>query len=209
VKPYYERGGITIFCADFRDILPSLEFDVVLTDPPYGTGQKIGYDVYRDTMPNWLEVMGALLAIPKPMAFTLSHSRLLDLPVRPQWIGCWDKMFSGGIVHIGASPTWEPICFYNLPAGDRGKRRWDDIFRNPPGGYPFTEPQIGHPCPKPVGLYQQLLQVLPAGVVIDPMMGSGVTLRAAKNLARKAIGIDISEAYCSIAAKRLAQEVLL
>jgi site-specific DNA-methyltransferase (adenine-specific) len=209
MTPYYEHNGITIYHGDCRQV--PLDIDVViLTDPPYGTGQNIAYDVYKDTIGEWLEIMEWLLGFTFPMAFTMSHTRLFDLPKRPQWLGCWDKVFTGGITHVGASPTWEPICFYNLPAGDRGKERWDDIFRYTPAGFPFNiarDPN-GHPCPKPVDLYKRLLRVLPNDVVFDPMMGSGTTLVAAKSVGRKAIGIDLSERYCEIAAKRLAQDVL-
>ena len=207
MKPYYDHAGITIYHGDCRELAGALTFDVLATDPPYGTGQKIPYDVYRDYMPAWLEVMTWLLEQPKPTVFTMSHTRFFDLPKRPQWVGCWDKVFTGGIVHIGASPTWEPICFYNMPSGTRGVTRWDDIFRVPPHGFPFQNKRDpnGHPCPKPVNLYRKLLGVMPDGVVYDPMMGSGTTLRAAKDVGRKAIGSDLSERYCEIAAKNMSQ----
>lgn len=67
-----------------------------------------------------------------------------------------------------------------------------------------------HPTQKPLGLAAYLIQTytMPSQAVLDPYMGSGTTLRAAKDLGRKAIGIEIVERYCEIAAKRLAQEVL-
>ncbi len=67
---------------------------------------------------------------------------------------------------------------------------------------------IGHPTPKPIELMIVLVGES-RGVVLDPFVGSGTTLRAAKDLGRQAIGIEIEERYCEIAAKRMAQEVLL
>jgi site-specific DNA-methyltransferase (adenine-specific) len=65
-----------------------------------------------------------------------------------------------------------------------------------------------HVTEKPVEAILHLLPLVTGAVVLDPFMGSGTTLRAAKDLGRKAIGIEIEERYCEIAAKRLSQEVL-
>lgn len=68
----------------------------------------------------------------------------------------------------------------------------------------------GHPCPYPLTLPTRCIAATtgPDDLVFDPFMGTGTTLRAAKDLNRRAVGCDISEAYCEIAAKRMAQEVL-
>jgi site-specific DNA-methyltransferase (adenine-specific) len=70
-------------------------------------------------------------------------------------------------------------------------------------------PKNGHPCPKPEIEWRWLVNkvCMPGETVIDPFMGSGTTLRCAKDLGLKAIGIEIEERYCEIAAKRLEQEV--
>jgi site-specific DNA-methyltransferase (adenine-specific) len=70
-----------------------------------------------------------------------------------------------------------------------------------------TRPRYGHVCEKPVDLICYLLRKLGGESVCDPFMGTGTTLRAAKDLGRRAIGIEIEEKYCEIAAKRLSQEV--
>ncbi len=75
---------------------------------------------------------------------------------------------------------------------------------------PLGDDRFGHPCQKPISLIGHIVSASskPGGLILDPFMGSGTTLRAAKNLGRKAIGIEREEKYCEIAAKRMCQEVM-
>jgi site-specific DNA-methyltransferase (adenine-specific) len=122
--------------------------------------------------------------------------------------------------------TWRGLCVWDKGVGRPMKGR----FRNhleylvwgshgsmptPEDVYPSTllkhaPPGTArtHVTEKPEKLLRDLLSVAPDGAVLDPFMGSGTTLRAAKDLGRKAIGIEIEERYCEIAAQRCAQEVL-
>jgi site-specific DNA-methyltransferase (adenine-specific) len=74
--------------------------------------------------------------------------------------------------------------------------------------YPPPGTDRDHVTEKPVTLIRDLLSIAPPGIVLDPFMGSGTTLRAAKDLGRPSIGIEIEERYCEIAARRCSQEVL-
>ena len=221
MKPYYERDGIVIFHGDCRDILPTLgPVDLVLTDPPYGiegargVGNRArGKAVYKPTQwedtPEYVRytcvpiIVWCIAATPR--VIVTPGIRHLHLYPPAADIGCF---WTPAAVGTGAwgLVTFHPILFYGRDPR-AGIGAW-------PSGRQVTEHSngIGHPCPKPLKAWTWLLakgSTESSDLILDPFMGSGTTLRAAKDLGRRAIGIEIEEKYCEIAAKRLAQEVLL
>lgn len=163
------------------------------------TGKMLDYqNGVPDTRETLVENCEAMVAIGKPLVYSIPQTRMFDVP-KPQWVGVWYKPMSMGFWKTPFYPHWEPLMFYNLPE----KLGHSDVW------VCGTQKPNGHPCPKPLRLMTSLVDKMPTGTVLDPFMGSGTTLVAAKNLGRKAIGIEIEERYCEIAAKRLAQEVLL
>ena len=121
---------------------------------------------------------------------------------RPHGIGCWYK--PGSPRHGGLFQwcEWEPFLVYDPTCKPLGG---SDVYRCSL----FNQLDTGnHPCPKPLPLFSAIVSRSKAETVLDPFMGSGTTLRAAKDLGRRAIGIEIEEKYCEIAARRMAQEVL-
>jgi DNA modification methylase len=221
IKPVYDHAGIQIYLGDCREILPQIpKVDLVLTDPPYGVdmggkdyeqGSQHGlvrekYESYSDTYDNFLSsiIPGLSMAISKAersMVFMSSH-RLQDLP-RFQSLGgiynssacardCWGFTTFLPIALYGKDPT--------IANGSRSKVLVSNV----------TTEKNGHPCPKPI---KWMTWCVNRGseegqTILDPFMGSGTTLRAAKDLGRKAIGIEIEPKYVEIAIKRLSQEVL-
>ena len=220
MTPYYERDGITIYHGDCRDILPTLPpVDLVLTDPPYGIegGRGVGNrargkaaygpEGWEDTPEYIMEtcvgvIKWAISAAPR--VIVTPGIRHLHLYPPADDIGCF---WTPAAIGFGAwgMVTFNPILYYGRDPR-AGVGAW-------PSGRQVTEPPgiDGHPCPKPLRAWKWLLakgSVEESDLILDPFMGSGTTLRAAKDLGRRAIGIEIEEKYCEIAVKRLAQEVL-
>jgi DNA modification methylase len=201
MKPYYDDGQITIYHGDCREILPTLEpVDLVLTDPPYGAG-KAEWDIVDWS---WLPLAAAKAEM--ALGIMPGIANLLSLPQEVQGhIYRW--MLSVRIIN---STTRGAIGFGNWIACAVYAREGVSIYRCDQDA---TEIAIrgrmpDHPSPKPFEAMRWLITRLPGDTVLDPFMGSGTTLRAAKDLGRKAIGIEIEERYCEVAVKRLAQEVL-
>ena len=200
MKPYYSHAGITIYHGDCREILPSLKADVVVTDPPYGVNLKrdkpsrmnaVGGRVHGDSEPF---DPSHLLAIAVPTILWGANAYASRLPDSTGWI-VWDKTHAETCEHSQAELAWT-----NCVGGIR-------LHREAYHGFMRRKDGWLHPTQKPVALMRWCIGFTPDGCVLDPYMGSGPVLVAAKGLERRAIGIEIEERYCEIAAKRLAQEV--
>jgi len=212
MKPYYEHAGITIYHGDCMDVLPVLGMsDLLLTDPPYGickSGRKISpaqkrftgkhggrraYDFYgwdKERPP--VKVIHAALAAANHHVIWGGNYFSDMLPATSGWI-VWDKgqRISQSDGELAWTSESSGLRIYTINRAE--------LLRD----------KAAHPTQKPLPLIRQCLCLFPeARTVIDPFMGSGTTLVAAKQLGRTAVGIDIIEAYCEIAAKRLAQEQL-
>lgn len=214
IKPYYSEPGITIYHGDCRDILPHLEpVDLVLTDPDYNA-KNIGVhnrtylqgmfhlppDEYKQWCRQWFELVSKNTP---NMIFTPGIRNLWNYPPA-KWVLCWHKPGAVNYNATGGFNIWEPILLY----GDCG-RFTEDYKSTTPHNF-SAGPEKEHPCPKTFPVWRWLVTNGTKGeqTILDPFMGSGTTLRAAKDLGRKAIGIEIEEKYCEIAVRRLKQEVL-
>ena len=197
IEPYYDEDGITIYNADCRDVLPQLEpVDLVLTDPPYGIG--IAANPFRqkyaklewDSQPPDAAVFDVIMA--KSSHQVIWGGNYFPLPPS-QGFFIWDKCqpedFSSAMCEMAWTNRQAPA----------------KLFRYRVTGY-YKE----HPTEKPVSLMRWCAGFFPeAKTIFDPFMGSGTTLRAAKDMGLKAVGIEIEKKYCDIAIERLRQRSLL
>jgi hypothetical protein len=218
VKPYYDCDGIVIVHSDCRDVLPTLDADVMVTDPPYG----IQFESNRRG-DRW-EVTSSLsrtVSIVGDDDTSLRDSVLLGWGNKPALVfGTWKTPRPSNVCHVltwdkgdhlgmgDLSLPWRPNTeeIYVIGSGFRG-HRGTSVLRFP-GPVSWASRGRTHPHEKPVALLRALIEKCPQGTILDPFMGSGTTLRAAKDLGRKAIGIEIEERYCEIAARRLSQMTL-
>ena len=206
---YYRDELISIYHGDAREILPTLPpVDLVLTDPPYGMQFRSNHRIirhdylYGDTE-SPIDLIARLAVLPTHAAYIFCRWNNLATMPRPRSVIVWVKNnWSMGNLKHEHGRQWEAICFYPGPEHQFITRISDVVFANRTGN-------DLHPTQKPLSLCKKILGANVGQVVLDPFMGSGTTLRAAKDLGRRAIGIEIEERYCEIAARRMAQAVLL
>jgi site-specific DNA-methyltransferase (adenine-specific) len=221
-KPYYAHAGITIYHGDCREILPYVSADVLVTDPPYGVNLgnhstatetrsgflvKAGYASYSDTSENFTAIVvpAVALALERTGGRGLVFSAHTGLRLLPAYDALGGVFLPAGCGRNVWGFTNLALCalYGGAPELEKGARA--TAIRSSDAAE-----KNGHPCPKPLRwmTWAVGLATVAGDTVVDPFMGSGTTLVAAKNLGRRAIGIEIEERYGEIAAKRLAQETL-
>jgi site-specific DNA-methyltransferase (adenine-specific) len=217
--PYYEDDLVTLYHGDCREVTAWLDADVLVTDPPYGRNVRLDYtrgDDPRKGSSPWkdapiandhdLSARDAALAAWGDRPALVFGQWKMPKPEGTHTVLVWDKGEQAGMGNLSVpwKPNWEEI--YVLGYGFSGKRSTGVLS----GFHLVSWASKGreHPNMKPTNLLEALITKCPDGVVADPFAGSGSTLVAAKQLGRPAIGVELEEKYCEIAAKRLAQDTL-
>jgi len=225
VISYYQDDSVTIYHGDCREILPTLSgIGLVVTDPPYtfglaSTDQEGKAGGWGDLMNNalfygaWLAETRKLTNAQQGAVWVFNSWRSFPVLARAsfeiRWpitsLLVWDKRALGLGGAKGLRPTYELVALFAHDTFQIKDRTVRDIWTVPQGGSRQTE----HPAEKPVDLLGRIVRESGMnGAVLDPFAGSGSTLVAAKREGRCAIGIEIEERWCEVAAQRCAQNVL-
>jgi len=208
MKPYYEHAGITIYHGDCREILPSIGgVQSLITDPIWPGCENVfpGVDAFALLADSLALVNSDRVAV--HLGCDSDPRFLLAVPDRWKFF----RVCTLDIARVGYKGRLlmtgdNAYLFGEPPASRHGAHVIPGrMIDSDSGGK-----QPGHPCPRKLNHAGWLVRFwsAPDDTVLDPFVGSGTTLVAAKNLGRKAIGIEIEEKYCEIAANRLSQEVL-
>lgn len=210
---YYQDDYVTLYHGDcLTEHLEWLTADVLVTDPPYGIdwqiperpGRKAIIPIANDrdllARDSVLETWGNRPAV-------VFGSALKPAPKNAKQVLVWEKTMDAGVLGTvaGFRRNWEAIYlvgdFPQLPANK------SSVITSKASTTHYAK-NTGHAHAKPIPIMETLIESSPSGVIADPFAGSGSTLVAAKLLGRKAIGVELEEKYCEIAARRLSQEAL-
>ncbi len=178
-----------------QEVLVGKSQIIVITDPPYGVSIA---EWDKEIIPpsEWLNLC-KIIAL--SVYVTCGNGNQWSYP-KPDWEAAWFRPGSVQRVRHGTGfSRWEPILIYGKNAMAFDAKQFSAN----------QEKVEGHPSPKPLKLFQWIIESnKDANLILDPFLGSGTTAVAAKILGRKCVGIEISEKYCEIAKRRLAQSVM-
>lgn len=215
MEPYYEDKLVVLYHGDCRELTAWLTADALVTDPPYGRAwrqgalershsaahQGIAGDDTTEVRDRALELWGARHAI-------VFGDLMLPPPARVKQVMVYRKPSDAGARGATAGRRRDIEAVYLLgpwPSGIGGKTSVLTTGSRSQGNPSSAAGRYGHPHAKPVDLMAELVGMCPEGVIADPFAGSGSTLDAAKQLGRRAIGVELEEMYCERIAKRLSQ----
>lgn len=226
MKPYYADDLVTIYHGDCLEVLPELRgssVDLVLTDPPYVIG-AVSAGNMASKSGGWGDMMNSSrwfrdwysecrrLLKPTGAIWTFCNWRSLpvvmkaaldsEFPVASVLV--WHKDWIGPGGTVGLRPAYEMVALLPMSEFSIEDRGLPDVWTHKWASF---KPN-GHPAEKPVELLSRLARESGGGLILDPFMGSGSTLVAAKSLGYRAIGIEAEEKWCEVAARRCSQEVL-
>ena len=216
MKPYFQNELVTLYYGDCLEITEWLSADVLVTDPPYGINVEQRFGSWyggkerlrqKGVIANDKDasVRDSVLALWQDKPAIVFGSWKISRPEKTQHRLVWHK-------HGQApGPTNAPFMSQDEEIYILGK---GFVSTSPPMRSVITTKEnrstevarIGHPTPKPIGLMEILIGRSPDGIIADPFAGSGATLLAARNLGRKAVGVELEEKYCELIANRLSQE---
>jgi site-specific DNA-methyltransferase (adenine-specific) len=217
---YYTDDHVTLFHGDCREHTDWLTADVVVCDPPYGRGWKQGrhWDAtHTDDRHHGIandsdtSVRDAALAMWGPRPAIVFGDLMLAPPIGTKLVGVYRKPPNAGTRGAigGFRRDVEAFCLVGNWTAGLGGRTSIVATGAPSQGNPSSpQGRYRHPHAKPVDVMEELIAACPPGVIADPFAGSGSTLVAARNLGRRAIGVELEERYCEQIAKRLDQGVL-
>lgn len=202
---YYQDDSVTLWHGDAREVLSKLEFDSIVTDPPFGLGEKwnggggsqnSSWRFDPNEAKSWdgetVEIVSSFPKLAKEVI--IWGGNYYPLPPSRCWL-LWDKKQPDTWTTGQAEMAWTNL--------DRTVRTFRMAQCEAHNGM-----QKLHPTQKPIELMTWCLKWIFGSVIIDPFCGSGTTLVAAKSAGRRSIGIEREEKYCEIAANRLKQGVL-
>jgi DNA methylase len=216
-EPYFDDGQVTLYVGDCREVTAWLEAGVLVTDPPYGRGWKQGeikspgHNSERST---GIEgdagtgVRDAALALWGDRPAVVFGDLMLPPPAGTRQVLLYRKAPDAGTRGATAGFRRDAEAAYLIgpwPSGLGGRTSFLATANRCHG---HMMKRYGHPHAKPVDVMETLIAACPSGVIADPFAGSGSTLVGARNLGRRAIGVELEERYAERAVRRLSQATL-
>ena len=237
MAPYYDADGITIYNGDTFEVCRSIEIqvDAVVSDPPFSSGARTdagkssrnGMTRGAQWDSNWFThdnmATYGFMYLFRPLMTEIfrkcknpSNAHMfIDWRMYPNLYGVmescgwnvknvvvWDKQ------HFGMGGNYrnqhELVIYAEKGSADFPAKNVGNVIQHSRADCDI------HPTEKPVGLIERLItaSTKEGDLILDPFMGSGTTLLAAKLAGRRAVGVEINERYCESAAKRLSQGTL-